>query len=156
MTTETSKPVHSVPGQHGYEQVDSTDVLKLMQAEVDAFCYAKGWRKDITFGEEIALLHSELSEALEAFRVMGIEERLEFRAGPGEGFSRLLPDDLNAQRWMEQGMIPKPLGVASELADTLVRLLDTCARHDIDLFGEFRKKMNYNWTRAYRHGGRAL
>ena len=54
------------------------------------------------------------------------------------------------------GFQPKPEGVGAEAADVLVRLLDTCIRYDIDLFAEWRRKVNYNWTRPARHGGKAL
>lgn len=152
--SEAVEPRQDVPGRHGFEEVTETSILMLMQGEVAAFCHAKGWRKDITFGEEIALLHSECSEALEAFRDQGVAELLEFRSA--DGYSRLKPDDPNALAWIGDGKVPKPLGVASEFADVLIRLMDSCDRHGIDLFAEFRKKMDYNWTRAYRHGGRAL
>lgn len=48
------------------------------------------------------------------------------------------------------------IGVASEFADVLIRLLDECYRHDVDLEAEYERKMAYNRTRAYRHGGRTL
>ena len=45
---------------------------KEMSAEVEDFERDKGWLEtEITFGEQVALLHSEVSEALEAWRVTG-------------------------------------------------------------------------------------
>jgi hypothetical protein len=38
----------------------------------------------------------------------------------------------------------------------LVRLLDTCARYDINLGREFTRKLEYNATRGHRHGGKNL
>lgn len=122
-------------------------VLDLMAQEVRQWAISKGWRKPNdhgcpdalgrTFGDECALLHSEISEALEAFRVHGME-------------------DVTDQSDAPQDAPHKPEGVASEMADLLIRLLDNCSQHGIDLFAEYRRKMDYNHTRAHRHGGKAL
>lgn len=80
-------------------------------------------------------MHSELSEALEAYRARGFDA------------------------WEEDG---KPCGVGSEFADVLIRMLTIIERLreeglvDIDLFAEYRKKQDFNWTRPHRHGGKKL
>lgn len=48
----------------------------------------------------------------------------------------------------------KPVGFASECADVLIRLLDTCERYDVDLVQAFEDKITYNATRGYKHGGK--
>jgi NTP pyrophosphatase (non-canonical NTP hydrolase) len=111
-------------------------------AEVRDINIAHGWREgDNTFGDYVALLHSELSEALEAYRDHRLADATEpaYSAGP-HAITRL----------------PKPEGVGSEFADVLVRLLDTCDVYCIDLAAEFARKVEYNRTRAYQHGGRTL
>lgn len=150
----------------GYTRIEATSVLQAMGEEVMVCNVTKGWYdtdprveehlewleahgvtvtdeiadhvEDLfgarTFGDDVALLHSEVSEALEAYRDHGTE-------------------DATAPR--ETGL-PKPEGVGSELADVLVRLLDTCQRYDVDLFAEWRRKVTFNWTRPARHGGRRL
>lgn len=84
---------------------------------------------DATFGERIALIHSEASEALEAFR---------------DG----LLSGLSAEG--------KPEGVASELADIVIRVMDLSEREGIDLEDAIISKMAYNKTRSFRHGGKRL
>lgn len=111
--------------------------LKDMQAEVYKINVANGWFDDYdrTFGDDIALLHSEVSEAFEAYRDHGFED---------------------ATSELHDHTLPKPEGVGSELADILVRLLDTCQRTGIDLQAEFDRKIAYNATRGYRHGGKRV
>jgi NTP pyrophosphatase (non-canonical NTP hydrolase) len=107
------------------------------QGRVTAVNVRNGWfDDDRTFGEMIALLHSEVSEALEEYRDHGLA-------------------DVTSTLLVE-GQVAKPLGVGSELADVLVRLLDTCERTGIDLEYEFERKLAYNATRGYKHGGKNL
>lgn len=111
--------------------------LTQMRDEVLEFCKAHGWYdKPVSFGEAIALLHSEVSEALEAFRIWGLED----------GTGLLEPE----------GGQGKPEGVGSEFADVLIRLLDYADRFDVDLDYEYERKMAYNRTRPYRHGNKAV
>lgn len=110
--------------------------LITMQMQVRSTNEANGWFDDErTFGDDIALLHSEVSEAFEAYRSWGIQ-------------------DYTAK--FSKNHIPKPEGVGSELADILVRLLDTCERYNIDLEAEFNRKMEYNATRGYKHGNKLV
>lgn len=110
----------------------SAKSLAVMGDEVIAWAARKGWHPDPqrTFGEEVALLHSEVSEALEAYREIGFRERTRVDG--------------------------KPDDVASELADLLIRLLHYASTHEIDLEAQYERKMAYNERRPFRHGGKAL
>lgn len=79
-------------------------------------------------GTRIALMHSELSEALEALR-------------KGNG-----PDS----------HIPAFTGVEAELADTIIRIMDFAAANGHRVAEAIISKMAYNANRPYRHGGKAF
>lgn len=121
--------------------------LKEMQRYVLETNQTNGWfDSERTFGDDIALLHSEVSEAFEAYRVAGnCDDQTNYaeviEVEKGTNLAKYNPS-------------PKPEGVGSEFADVLVRLLDSCERHGINLEAEFVRKMAYNETRGYRHGGK--
>lgn len=88
---------------------------------------SKGWwNQDRTNSELIALIHSELSECLEALR----------HGNP--------PDD----------KIPEFNGAIAELADTCIRIFDMAESNGWDIEGAIIAKMEMNKTRAYKHGGK--
>lgn len=112
-----------------------------MQSEIHVVNVTNGWYdgEPRPFGDDISLLHTEVSEMYEAYRQWGMDD-----ATPT--FPTHHTGDIPFH--------PKPEGVGSEAADVLIRLLDTCDRHGIDLQAEYERKLAHNRTRGYRHGGK--
>ncbi|MCP4348674.1 MAG: hypothetical protein GY795_24615 [Desulfobacterales bacterium] len=82
-----------------------------------------------SFLERLALIHSEASEALEAYRT-------------GGGTYTEIDG--------------KPEGPGAELADVIIRCLDTAMVYGFPIGTLVVQKMEYNTTRSDRHGGKVL
>ncbi|QED11873.1 MazG-like nucleotide pyrophosphohydrolase [Microbacterium phage Mashley] len=120
------------------EKLALRDALVSAEESVFQVNQANGWfEDDRTVGDDIALLHSEASEMLEAYRDGGLGDQTVVQSTQVDTF-------------------PKPEGFGAEAADVLIRLLDTCRRRGVDLAYEFERKLRYNGTRGHRHGGKVL
>ena len=117
-------------------------------ASVAALVHEAGWNSHAhgfweggwNDGEKVALVHSEASELLE-------EIRMRPKSGDHQaGWMRTM-------RYREDG---KPEGVPSEAADVVIRMMDFCAYHGIDLERAILEKMAYNRSRPHMHGGKAF
>jgi NTP pyrophosphatase (non-canonical NTP hydrolase) len=90
-----------------------------------------GWwpeNEPVNHGEQLALMHSELSEALEFLR-------------HGNG-----PSD----------HIPKFSGLEEELADVIIRIMSYSGRCNLHVAEAVVDKMKFNEGRQFKHGGKAF
>ena len=113
----------------------SYEPLNSLAREAHKIAVDHGWW-DIppSFGEVVALCHSELSEALQSYRN---NEPSVFHDVKDDGSTALE-------------------GYAVEMVDTLIRILDFCGAIGLDVDSIMAQKMEYNRSRPYRHGGKKL
>lgn len=110
------------------------------------------------FGEIIALMHSELSEALEAWRSHApLDQNTADMSLVVSDIILATPEDKLPALLKELGpqVVVKPEGVASELADVIIRIADAAGAYGIPIADAVRTKMAFNRTRSFRHGGKA-
>ncbi len=102
------------------------------QKEIHGLAKEKGWWEapERSFLEIAALIHSEISEAVEEWRGGEIPQR----------------------HWSY--VDGQPTGVIIELADAVIRIMDYCERKGYDLETAIAQKHEYNKTRPYKHGGK--
>lgn len=104
---------------------------------------------------KISLMHAELSEALECYR--NNEPLLWFKY-PNEVKSH--KPTLHASECVigdtdeNDYILGKPEGIASEFADTIIRILDTAYHENIPVIEALIYKHQYNLTRPHRHGSK--
>lgn len=135
MAPGTPEIIHAEP--FGWD-ADVAEIHGVTQ-DVHKIAISKGWH-DATVKDAdgkihpaqilawVALVGTELAEAVE-----------EVRAGTEPIY---------------EGENGKPEGLAIELADVVIRVMDMAGALDLDLAGAMAIKMAWNRTRPYRHGGK--
>ena len=120
--------------------------LNNLAAAVHENAVAHGWwEQERELPEILMLCVSELAEALE-----------EYRAGRPNIYYNVEGEEIlyATGEACEKYERRKPEGVAVELADCMIRILDYCGHAGIDIEEAIRIKHEYNKTRPYRHGGK--
>lgn len=136
---EWMKKIHQTAVEHGWW-------------DNDVICFNCS-TNERNFGEQIGLMHSELSEALEEYRNGRPLDYLYFSdyGDESEVDINLVCDKDN---FGNLASVCKLEGVGAEFADTIIRILDTCEKYGIDIEKAIEMKMAYNENRPYRHGGK--
>lgn len=125
MIGDTNKLSYDVPD---YQVPPS---LNFLAQEANETAKEHGFQPSVV--ESIALIHSELSEALEDYRSGIPITQMEYKN----------KDD-------------KPCGFPSEIADVIIRCLAMCGQYGINIDRAVHEKMAYNKTRPFKHGGKVL
>lgn len=110
------------------------------------------WDEPRSFGEIVALCHSELSEALEAYR----DQMPMVCCDKYKPICRNHPGECEGLACLHAPLRSKPDGVATEMIDCIIRILDWCGYAGVDVDAILNAKHQYNKTRPYRHGGKVL
>lgn len=138
------------------KELESKKSMNDWAAEIHQNAVDHGWwDKHRSFGDIVALCHSELSEALEEYRngkpsvyCAGISNNaacMEDKGGSCIGIECL-----------RHSPNRKPEGIAVEMIDCMIRILDWCGKEGVDVDAVLKAKHEYNKTRPYRHGGKVL
>lgn len=124
---------------------------------------------EATVGEDMVLIHSEVSEALEDHREghtpaeFWYEEKvLAFtaRGNPilvnGKQAAVSVPTEHPFARYpdgtYDRTKPNKLMGIPSEMADVLIRVLHFAGKHGIDIKAAVETKASYNRSRPFKHG----
>lgn len=109
------------------------------QKEIHKCAEEHGWWEDKNrnVAEQLALMHSEISEALEEYR-----------------HGRKLNEVWYSSVPVHLGELKKPEGFGVELVDCIIRILDTAEAYNIDIEDLMNLKHAFNQNRSYRHGNK--
>lgn len=121
-------------------------MINKLSKEIHTINVDNGFYEDKkNIGEMIALIHSEVSEALESDR-----------HGKYANVSPELWEDIHETETDEGFKLAFRENIKDtfedELADVMIRVMDLAAYKGIDLENHIKAKMRYNALRPYKHG----
>jgi len=122
---------------------DQLDILAAIEdtATADEINAMKARAMHLCTAQRIALIHSEVSEALEADRKNRRADLASFNEQVAVHGYR----DADFQKYVKDTF-------EDEVADAIIRLLDLCGMMDIDIERHINLKMQYNASRPMLHG----
>lgn len=107
--------------------------------------------KDAPIMVKLALIASEVGEAIEAYRDPKMDPAKSYVNVALAG-APMVQEENEMHRASAKPC--KPEGLGSELADIVIRVFDLAGLVGIDIAYEIQRKMKYNESRPYRHGGK--
>jgi NTP pyrophosphatase (non-canonical NTP hydrolase) len=120
--------------------------LNILSKQINDFVKAAGFdNNDVPL--RIALIHSEVSEAFEAFR----KDKL---LNLTEAQKRVLGGWVCDLDFKDSFEFHCKDTFEDEIADSIIRLLDLCRKMNIDIEFHIQQKMRYNETRGFKYGGK--
>lgn len=113
---------------------------------------------DSNVTQRLMLVHSEVSEAFEAYRKGNIvlidsqDDIIDGRTVRQELERLIENEDLGNFKRVFESQIKDT--VQDEAADVIIRMLAFCAEQEIDIESHIKLKMAYNELRGYKYGGK--
>lgn len=128
-TNPTDPPLPDYLDAAASMKTDIESAINTLGATCHQLAVAKGWYENApSFSDKVLMMHAELSEAAEAYRIGN---------PPSE-------------------KIPEFSSVEEEMADTVIRILDFASHGNLRLAEAITAKLEYNAGRPHRHGGKIL
>ena len=111
------------------------------------------WEDDRSLSEILMLIVSELAEALEEARAGRpmVWHMCTYDGKPCDVDDCTAGEDDDGDCAVGR-RYEKPEGIAVEVIDALIRILDWCGKEGLDVDALVREKHEYNKTRPYKHG----
>ncbi len=99
---------------------------------------------DSNIAQRLMLVHSEISEAFEAFRKNNYAQKRYFK--------ERMKNEPQKENIFFQELIKDT--IEDEIADAIIRLLAFCGENNIDIEFHITEKMKYNELRGYKYGNK--